>query len=229
MVLRVRPTKEEVERLPAFEELTLDQITPLRTTDQFREALEAMRTGGVVGFDTESKPTFTKDAVPDGPHVVQFALPDRAFVVQIGANPPIDFLREVLQSEQILKVGFGVRSDRGPLHRKLGITLAAGLELATPLRALQYRQALGAKAAVAIVLGRRLAKPRKMTTSNWARASLMPAQIIYAANDAYAALRIYMALAERGLTDDIVRSSGPSGLLENVRNAAEEPVGVHVH
>ena len=197
--LKTRPTKEEIALLPAFEELSIRQITLPTTAVQFQEALEAIRKEGIVGFDTESKPTFTKDAPRDGPHVVQLALTERAFVVQIGAKPPIEFLRSVLESEAILKVGFGLRSDSGPLQQKLGVTLAAGLELATPLRALRYRQPLGVKAAVAVVLGRRLMKSKSMTTSNWARASLLPAQILYAANDAYAALMVYRVLEAQGL------------------------------
>ena len=197
--LKTRPTKEEIALLPAFEELSIRQITLPTTAAQFQEAFEAIRKEGIVGFDTESKPTFTKDAPRDGPHVVQLALTERAFVVQIGAKPPIEFLRSVLESEAILKVGFGLRSDSGPLQQKLGVTLAAGLELATSLRALRYRQPLGVKAAVAVVLGRRLMKSKSMTTSNWARASLLPAQILYAANDAYAALVVYRVLEAQGL------------------------------
>ena len=199
MELRARPTKEEIARLPAFEELALRQISLPATAAQFRKALEAIRKEGVVGFDTESKPTFTKDARRDGPHIVQLALSDRAFVVQVGAEAATEFLRSVLESEEILKVGFGIKSDRGPLQQKLGIEVAAALELSTPLRALQYRQALGVKAAVAVVLGRRLTKSKSMTTSNWARVSLLPAQILYAANDAYAALMVYRVLEAQGL------------------------------
>lgn len=229
MELRTRPTKEEIARLPVFEDLAIRQISLPATAAQFQKALEAIRKEGVVGFDTESKPTFTKDAPRDGPHVVQLALSDRAFVVQVGANPPIDFLRSVLESEEILKVGFGLKSDRGPLHHKLGITLAAGLELATPLRALRYRQALGVKAAVAVVLGRRLTKSKSMTTSNWARASLLPAQLLYAANDAYAALMVYRALEAQGLAgprrvalDDVHGAADQSCDLDDLRSTAEE-------
>jgi hypothetical protein len=53
---------------------------------------------------------------------------------------------------------------------------------------------MGAKAAVAIVLGQRLQKSKSVTTSNWASAELKPNQLLYAANDAYAALCVFRAL-----------------------------------
>ena len=47
---------------------------------------------------------------------------------------------------------------------------------------------------MAIVLGRRLQKSRKMTTSNWALPTLSPGQLQYAADDAHASLAVYLAL-----------------------------------
>jgi ribonuclease D len=80
------------------------------------------------------------------------------------------------------------------LLHKLGIQLAAAIELDQIVRRLGYRQAVGLKAAVAIVLGRRLQKSRKMTTSNWALPTLSPGQLQYAADDAHASLAVYLAL-----------------------------------
>jgi ribonuclease D len=44
------------------------------------------------------------------------------------------------------------------------------------------------------VLQQRFHKSKKTTTSNWAQAELSPTQRLYAANDAYAALRVYQTL-----------------------------------
>ena len=148
----------------------------------------------LVGFDTETKPTFTKGAEETGPHVVQFALWNQAFIVQLGRDPPLPFLKSVIESQDIVKVGFGLKSDRGSLLRSLGIKVGALVELTETLRALRYKHALGAKAAVAIVLGQRLQKSKSATTSNWASPTLRPSQLLYAANDAYAALSVFLAL-----------------------------------
>ena len=53
---------------------------------------------------------------------------------------------------------------------------------------------MGVRGAVAVVFNKLFIKSRKATTSNWANSKLSDAQIIYAANDAYAALRVFMAL-----------------------------------
>jgi hypothetical protein len=93
--LKPHPTKDEIVQLPAFEGLQLGQIVILESPDQFKDALVLIQAVGVIGFDTESKPVFTKGGTSDGPHVVQIALNDRAYIVPIGTNPPIEFLAVV--------------------------------------------------------------------------------------------------------------------------------------
>jgi ribonuclease D len=43
---------------------------------------------------------------------------------------------------------------------------------------------------------RKLVKSKSITTSNWAARELTERQLLYAANDAYAAIRIFHALRE---------------------------------
>jgi ribonuclease D len=57
---------------------------------------------------------------------------------------------------------------------------------------------MGVRAAVAALFNRRFIKSRKASTSNWASANLSNAQLLYAANDAWAALRVWQALHETG-------------------------------
>jgi len=191
---RERPTREQIAALPPFDPLPLERIVVVETAEQADAALRAMTRARFVGFDTESKPTFTRDAVRDGPHVIQFATGDQGFIVQVNDRTPIAFLRDVLESEAIVKVGFGLDSDRGPLEHKLHTRLRASVEVSQVLRSLGHKQALGAKAAVAVVLGRRLTKSKSVTTSNWGAPRLSPQQLLYAANDAYAALKVFEAM-----------------------------------
>ena len=53
---------------------------------------------------------------------------------------------------------------------------------------------MGVRAAVGLVLKQRFAKSRHVTTSNWSQPQLNPQQMRYAANDAYAALKVLEAL-----------------------------------
>lgn len=199
-VFKIRPDKHQIALLPPFAGLRSEQIVLLRSAAEMDDALRVMQDAGQVGFDTESKPTFAPGELSTGPHLVQFAVRDRGYVVQVGAKPPLDFLKAVIESDTLVKVGFGLDSDRAQLERKLGITLGRTVELTKALRHLGYKDDLGAKVAVAVVLGRRMDKPQSVKTSNWALPVLQPKQLLYAANDAYAALCVFEAMpAQPGL------------------------------
>ncbi|MER2518282.1 MAG: 3'-5' exonuclease domain-containing protein 2 [Candidatus Accumulibacter phosphatis] len=189
-----RPTREEIAQLPPFAGLTLDRIHLLKTPAQFEAARGAILGAGFIGFDTESKPTFAKGEPASGPHVVQFALREQAFIVRVDGEAACEFIKSIVESEAVVKIGFGLKSDRAVLLSKLGARIRAMVDLADALRRKGIRQTLGAKAAVAMVLGQRLQKSRSVTTSNWARQTLLPNQLLYAANDAYAALAVFYAL-----------------------------------
>jgi ribonuclease D len=189
-----RPSKEEIRQLPPFDALPLQRIHVLCTPEDFALALAQLRNEPFIGFDTESKPCFTSDAPRTGPHVLQFATRDQAFIVQLNAEPPLDFLREVIESQRMVKVGFGLKSDRGPLQRKLGLKLGTAIDLASGMRRLGYKQAVGVRTAVAIALGRQLRKSKAVTTSNWAATHLSENQVQYAGEDAFAALAVFYAL-----------------------------------
>ncbi|MBW8466033.1 MAG: 3'-5' exonuclease domain-containing protein 2, partial [Acidovorax sp.] len=56
------------------------------------------------------------------------------------------------------------------------------------------RKDMGVKGAVAVLFNRRFIKSKKAATSNWSNEKLTEAQLVYAANDAWAALRVFHAL-----------------------------------
>ncbi len=196
-----RPSKEDIARLPGFEGLPPARIHLVTSREQVDFALRALTEVRCIGFDTESKPTFRAGDVSGGPHVIQLATLEDAFIVQVGPATPIDFLKIVLESKAITKAGFGLKSDRGPLQEKLGLRIAETVDLSHALRKLGYRQAVGVKAAVAIVLGRRLQKSRAISTSNWSLPTLSAKQLRYAADDAHASLVVYHALGLDGASN----------------------------
>jgi ribonuclease D len=57
-----------------------------------------------------------------------------------------------------------------------------------------FRKDIGVKGAIAVLFNQRFIKSKKAATSNWAQSVLTEAQLIYAANDAYAAFRVWQAL-----------------------------------
>ena len=184
--------------LPPYQGLSLAEVRMVRTSQDAEAALADLGTADAIGFDTESKPTFQKGEVSTGPHLVQLATDEHAYLFQIGTLsgdaaarlPGIAVLRSVLESSTILKVGFGLGDDKRRLHAKLGIETNNVLDLATALRRGE-RNAWGAKTAVERFFGQRLQKSRRITTTNWAMPRLSDKQILYAADDAHVALRIY--------------------------------------
>ncbi len=196
---KVAPSKDEIATLPPFEGLTIDRVHVPSTVAEFEVATAAIEQAGVVGFDTESKPLFDVGAVSDGPHVVQFATPDEAFVFQVHRTDGLPFVVDLLQAEDVVKVGFGLSSDLKHIRRKFGVELRSVVDLNDVFRGAGFRSAIGVRAAVAILFDRRFLKSKRQTTSNWALPKLDERQLLYAANDAWAALRVNEALtAARG-------------------------------
>ncbi len=191
---KIAPTKEEIALMEPFTGLMLERIHVPTSSPEFASAAAEIRFAGIVGFDTESKPTFVVGDVSEGPHVVQFALHDKAYLFQPHRAEGLPFLMELLQSDEVIKVGFGLKSDRGHIRAKLGVHFSGVVDLNTVFSMDGYHKEMGVRAAVALVLKQRFTKSRHVTTSNWSQPQLTPQQKLYAANDAYAALKVLEAL-----------------------------------
>jgi ribonuclease D len=188
------PDKEAIALLPPFERLGLDRITLVCTGAQARQAQDQLGRVSAWGFDTESKPTFKVGEQSDGPHILQLATPERAWVFQLHDPDCCSVAAELLAQSGIAKAGFGLGDDRKRIVHKLGIDPQGILELNTIFRERGYRKDMGVKGAVAVLFNQRFIKSKKAATSNWANARLSEAQLVYAANDAYAAIRVWQAL-----------------------------------
>jgi ribonuclease D len=188
------PSKDDIALLEPFERLGLDHISLVSTAAQSREACAALIEHTVWGFDTESKPTFMKNEVSDGPHIVQLATEQRAWVFQLHEPDCRAQVAALLARGGHIKAGFGLGDDTRRIVSKLAVEPAAVMELNAVFRARGYRKDMGVKGAVAVLFNRRFIKSKKAATSNWANPSLSEAQLVYAANDAYAAARVYHAL-----------------------------------
>ena len=188
------PDKDAIALLPPFERLGLDRIALVTTGAQAREAFAALTEAPAWGFDTESKPTFKVGEVSDGPHILQLSTTERAWVFQLHDPACSEVAGELLALGGIQKAGFGLGDDRKRIISKLRVEPAGILELNTVFRERGYRKDMGVKGAVAVLFNQRFIKSKKAATSNWANARLTEAQLIYAANDAYAAIRVFDAL-----------------------------------
>lgn len=191
---RVLPTREQIDALEAFPGIHPSRIVVPATATDIAAAHAALAAQSHVGFDTESKPTFNRGEVSEGPHVLQFATLERAYVFQLHVPQAADAVSDLLASTRLVKVGFGLDGDKTQIRARLGIEPKAVLDLDEVFRDLGYRRSVGLKVAVALVFKRRFAKSKRIGTSNWSHRSLTESQLLYAANDAYAAMRVHAAI-----------------------------------
>lgn len=191
------PKAEDIATLPPFDALDLDRILVVESAEQLAGVEMALLAEPVLGFDTESKPVFERGVTHDGPHLAQFAASGRAWLIPLHIDGSLETLGRIIASTTVRKVGFGLDSDLTLLRRRLGREPQAVHDIDADFRGFGYRGALGLKSAVAVLLGRRFTKSKRIGTSNWARRVLTPDQIRYAANDAWGAFCIHEAL-QRG-------------------------------
>lgn len=188
------PDKEQIALLDVFDRLSMAQILVVTNASQAQAALKALANATALGFDTESKPTFAKNETSTGPHIVQLSTPQKAWLFQLEDAECRRAVGMLLESPHIIKAGFGLGDDRKRIVHKLGVDLQGVLDLNSVFRQKGYRKDMGVRGAVAVMFNKRFIKSKKAATSNWANPLLTESQIIYAANDAYAAMRVYQAL-----------------------------------
>ncbi|MEO7941130.1 MAG: 3'-5' exonuclease domain-containing protein 2 [Burkholderiaceae bacterium] len=186
--------KEAVLQFAPFDGLQLDQIVLPVTSAQRAEARARMLEAPFLGFDTEVKPTFKAGEALRGPDVVQFATGSQAYVFQMQDADNAQLVAEVLTARSVVKAGFDLRSDQKQLMHLLQVYAQPMLDLDFVFAHRGYPRSIGVKAAIALLFQRRLMKSKRVTTSNWANTRLEPRQVLYAANDAYAAWAVLDAL-----------------------------------
>ena len=189
--LHPTPDKETIALLPAFDRLGLGQITLVSQGDQAEQAMAQLMQHHAWGFDTESKPTFKVGEVSDGPHILQLSTAEHAWVFQLHEPTCRAVAAHLMATQSVIKAGFGLGDDRKRILHKLNVEPQEVLELNTVFRERGYRKDMGVKGAVAVLFNQRFIKSKKAATSNWAQPRLSEAQLIYAANDAYAAIRVF--------------------------------------
>lgn len=191
------PTRDQINLLPWFEGLHRGSIAVINSADAARRAFDELSSLTVVGFDTESKPTFKKGEVSNGPHVVQFSTLQRAYVFLLHDNYCRKVASDLIALPTLKKVGFGLSHDLKHIPLKLHVEPKGVIDLETMFRDKGFGRGVGVKVAVALLFKKRFRKSGRASTSNWAARHLTDQQILYAANDAYAAIESYHELLTR--------------------------------
>src|SRR5919108_2940612 len=142
----------------------------------------------VVGFDTETRPAF-RPGVSYPPALVQVASARAVYLFQLARADFSATLAALLASGSTVKAGVGLGDDLRQLRKLFEVSPAALVDLGAVARGLGIEKS-GMRTLAALFLGIRIPKGTK--TSNWAARSLSPAQIAYAATDAWVCRQLYL-------------------------------------
>jgi ribonuclease D len=187
-----RISKAEINELPLIE--WQGRIEILNTIEEMTAAVELLKSETILGFDTETRPTFKKgDYYP--PALVQLGTPDCVYLFRISETKTLAPLIPILESEDILKSGVAIKDDVKELRAMEDFRPAGFIEIADITLKLGYENR-GLRALAGLILGGRISKAAQV--SNWARSELDSKQIRYAATDAWISRDLYVkAIAER--------------------------------
>lgn len=149
--------------------------------------VETLKDKGVLGFDTESRPSFRKGE-NYLPSVVQFATGTDAYIVQLESVGGLQGILPLLEDPSLLKVGVALRDDVKRLQALTPFKPAGFTDVSEMTQALGIENT-GLRSLAALFLHVRISKSAQVT--NWARNSLTAKQIYYAATDAWISHQLY--------------------------------------
>jgi ribonuclease D len=166
------------------------EIVVIEDQNTFREVFPRLLDSGVLGFDTETRPSFRKGK-KNKVSLVQLANEDLACLIRINKIGFPTELVDLLANPDIIKTGVAVHDDIRFLKSVKKFSPSAFIDLQQFVREFGI-QSSGLKKLTAIVLGFRISKRQQVT--DWEAERLTEAQQIYAATDAWVCYKIYMKL-----------------------------------
>ena len=195
LALTTRLTDAELANLTPLS--LVDVRVELVSSDKLTAALQQLSSESVLGFDTETRASF-EPGVQHPLSLVQLATSDTCYLFQQAVlGERLAELKPLLENEQILKVGIGLRGDGQALKRDWDIQVSPRLDLNWAMAQLGAGKEMGTRQLVAALLHKRIDKPKKMTLSNWQQVPLSQAQVQYAALDALAANQCFWQLIDK--------------------------------
>lgn len=148
-----------------------------------------------VGFDTETRPAFRKGE-SYLPSIVQVATAKGVHIFPLRYADTHGLLAEMLAAQGIAKVGVSLAYDLRTLGQVFPLHQRHIIDLGIIAKRHGYEQT-GVRNLAGLLLGCRVPKGAK--TTNWAAPHLTPAQIAYAATDAWICRELYLRFETLGM------------------------------
>jgi ribonuclease D len=183
-------SKEEVDALDLIQ--FEGPIEVIETPEAFEAAVRDISSQALLGFDTETRPSFKKGKLyPTS--LIQFATLEQAWIIRVSRMGYPGALLKILSDEVPMKIGLGLQDDIRRLRADFQFEPMGFLDLQNYVPAFKIDEK-GLKKISGIVLKRRISKSQQV--SNWDADVLSEAQMRYAATDAWICLKIYKSLRE---------------------------------
>jgi ribonuclease D len=178
-------TKEALQELPLFR--YQGKIRLIEDAKEIKRCVQNCMAQPIVGFDTETKPTFKRGQY-HAVALVQLALPDEVYLIRINKTGLDENLIRLFEDAGTQKIGIGLRDDIRDLQKIKPFEDQGFVDLNELAEKLDM-ESIGARKLSGIFLQKRISKSQQV--SNWENPKLTRAQMHYAATDAWICLEIY--------------------------------------
>lgn len=185
-------TEEEIKQMPRKE--FNGEIFLIDSRDKLDIALPLIQKEKVLGFDTETRPSFKKGKNNDIA-LLQFATSDRAFLFRLNKLGFPDALKQICEDDSVLKIGLALKDDLNGLKNLKAFNPASFIDLQNMAKDLSIKNN-GLKKLAAILLNFRISKSKSQRLSNWERQILTHKQVKYAATDAWVCYELYRVMKD---------------------------------
>lgn len=198
-ILKNKFDKLAINDLPrcAFE----GRIVLIISDSQADRAVDYLLTQPVLGFDTETKPSFQKGRGMNKVALLQVSTPDTCFLFRLNRIGITDSILRLLTDKNVVKVGLSWHDDLQQLRRRRNFTPGEFVELQKIVKDFGIED-MSLQKLYANIFGQKISKSQRLT--NWEADSLTDGQQIYAATDAWACVKMYNELKRLRETDDYI-------------------------
>ncbi len=178
-------SKEALSELPLqhFE----GDVVVVEDESKVEELVQELEQHDVIGFDTETKPSFQKGK-SNKVALLQLSTNEQGYLFRLNKTGLHPALVRLLENPKIEKIGVGIRDDIRGLQRLQPFHHAGFVEMQDFVKSVGIEDTSLRKLA-GLVLNIRVSKRQRL--SNWEAPRLSPSQIVYAATDAWVALELY--------------------------------------
>jgi ribonuclease D len=182
-------TKDVISQMPR--EIFPGDIVVVDTEKGVEEALLYLSSSTEVGFDTETRPSFSKKT-----HykmsLMQLSSDNTCFLIRLNKFKKMPVSLELfLKNEAIKKIGLSLRDDFHGLNSLTKISPGNFIDLQQYIVQFGIEE-MSLQKIYAILFGKKISKRERL--SNWEAKVLTESQQRYAALDAWSCLRIYQFL-----------------------------------